>query len=57
MRLIAGLLHLGNISFEGEDEAAVKGECAGDVANMREMLGMPGHQSVMRSSSERRQMA
>ena len=41
-RLIAGLLHLGNIGFDGEDEAAVKGDCAEAVANMRELLGMPG---------------
>ena len=41
-RLIAGLLHLGNIAFDGEDEAAVKGDCAEAVASMRELLGMPG---------------
>ena len=41
-RLIAGLLHLGNISFDGEDEASVKGDCGEAVANMRELLGMSG---------------
>ena len=42
LSLVAGVLHLGNITFDGEDSAAVSPSSQDALDRARRMLGMEG---------------
>eukprot|EP00965_Chrysotila_dentata_P076376 2522568-Pleurochrysis_carterae.AAC.1 len=41
-RLVSGLLHLGNVSFDGEDESAVAAGAAESLSRAQSLLGLSG---------------
>ena len=50
-RMLAGLLHLGNLEFEGDEAAAVKASSAPALAKVCELMALPDLEKCLRQRS------
>ena len=53
LSLVAGVLHLGNVEFDGDDAASVSFSSQGALGRARRMLGMEGLQKCLTARSVR----